>query len=77
MKVTLSDIPGNTTISISDDTLRTNGEILIESTSDGGESWHSIKNLKDFEDLIDTLEEFKSRMKQHFDDDNNTSDNLF
>jgi hypothetical protein len=66
MEFKLNDTLSNTSISVTDDSLKSDNEIIIEVTSDNGESWHSIKNIKDFDDLLNILSEFRDRMEKHF-----------
>lgn len=67
MKITFTDQNNNTSISVSDDTLASDGEIMIENSSDGNESWYIFKSLKNFDEFIESMDMMRKRLANHLD----------
>lgn len=65
MKITFTNPNDNTEMSISDDNLASDSEIMIECSSDGSEAWHTFKSLKDFDDFAETIDTMRKRFSNH------------
>jgi len=65
MKATFKNTAQSTEISVSDDSLLTNHEIMIDVESNGVEAWHSFSNLSQLNEFIEMLTRMRNRLSDH------------
>lgn len=68
MKITFRNQSVNTEVSLSDDNLNSDGEIILECSADGTEAWHTFSSLKEFNDFYEAVDSMRDRLRKHLGD---------